>query len=235
MCRKINLVSATLTLITILLVCALANAQPQSKPKPTPAPTSRKYGESTFGTHHVGAKVWNGKVQRGVLVTALVISFDNPNDYDNFAAGKLPLNLLLKNTLSGQTIRLDSSLLKQSFRPAIDKKSITVNVVIDNLSAPLSEAACGEVEVSAEDAAYSRGVNLNLTYSPCSRASVPQTAADIRLRTEGMKGIGGGAFAALLRDPRIMTREAVVSLTREAGTIVIRSSQGSGSAKSPGF
>jgi hypothetical protein len=43
----------------------------------------------------------DGKVQGRVLVTLVTVTFDSTEDFDNFAAGKLKLNLILKNMLSG--------------------------------------------------------------------------------------------------------------------------------------
>ncbi|HEX7314361.1 MAG TPA: hypothetical protein VF297_10585 [Pyrinomonadaceae bacterium] len=180
MFRKLNLISTAFALLTLLFACAVANAQTQSRPPATATPTPQPQNQSILNTSKSntkdrvapteagGTKGWDGKVQGRVLVTPVVVTFDSPADYDNFAAGRLRLNLILKNTLSGQTIRLDSRQLVEGFRPGPDKSRLTVNVIVDNMSAPLSEAACGVISPSAENT--DEGVNITLSYAGCGGA-----------------------------------------------------------------
>lgn len=238
MFRKLNLISATFALMTILLVCALANAQSQSRPKPSPTPAPGPQNQSIVNTtksntkdYRVvpgtkGAKGWDGKVQGKVLITTVTVSFDRPADYDSFAAGTLRLNLTLKNTLSGQTIRLDSRLLTERFVPGRDKRNLTINVIVDNMSAPLSEATCGMISPTAEST--SDGVNLTLSYSFCSGTSA-QIISDEAGRTSPNVNF-------TLGDRRVDTAEAAAGISRESSVVIYSSnSKGSRSSKQPGF
>jgi hypothetical protein len=243
--RRINLVSAPFALMTMLFMCALATAQPQSKPKPSPTPTPGPQNQSVVSTTRsntkdymvvpgtTGAKGWDGKVQGRVLVTPVTVGFDNPQDYDNFAAGRLRLNLILKNTLSGQTIRLDSRLLAEGFRSGPDKRKLTINVIVDTMSAPLSEAACGVISPSAENT--SDGVNITLTYSACDGAPAQKPGNPIiGVIVKGGKNPGGN-LNIVAGDSRVMTREAAGQMSNAMGVIPAVSSKGSGSPKQAGF
>jgi hypothetical protein len=107
------------------------------------------------------------------IVTPVELSFDNPDDFDNFAGGRFALNVLLRNTLSGQTIRLDSNVLRENFRPSEDRRRIVINVVIDNLAAPLGDwERCINTGLSAENTADNSGVDITLTYASCGTAPV---------------------------------------------------------------
>jgi hypothetical protein len=242
MFRKINLVSATFALMTILFMCALANAQPQSKaPKPTPTPQPQQ-GQSVLNTTKSNvkdmlvpgttgnSKGWDGTVQGRVLVTTVTVGFDNPQDYDNFAAGRLRLNLILKNMISGQTIRLDSKQLTERFLPAREKSNLTINVIVDNMSAPLSEAACGMISPRAENTGD--GVNITLSYSPCGTTSAQRTTG--RIVVKGGKNPGGN-LNIVAGDSRVMTGEAAGQLSNAMGVIPTVSSKGAGSPKANGF
>jgi hypothetical protein len=241
MFRRLNLISATFALMTILLVCALANAQPQSRPEPSPTATPGPQNQSIVNTTKsntkdyivvpgtTGAKGWDGKVQGRVLVTPVTVGFDNPQDYDNFAAGRLRLNLILKNMVSGQTIRLDSKQLTEGFRPGRDKSRLTINVIVDNMSAPLSEAACGMISPSAENTAD--GVNITLSYSGCGSAPAQRPGNPITVTV--MAGSPHG-LSIMLGDSRVMTREAAGEMSNAMGVIPAVLSKGAGS-KNAGF
>jgi hypothetical protein len=248
MFRKLNFISTAFALLTLVFVCAVANAQTQSRPSATPAPTPTPAPQNQTivntsksnvkdrvapVTEAGGAKGWDGKVQGNLLVTPLVVTFENADDYDNFAAGRLRLNLILKNTLSGQTIRLDSRQLTEGFRPASDKSRLTLNVVVDNMSAPLSEAACGEISPGAENTA--EGVNITLSYSGCGSEPAQRPGGPIGgIIVKGGKNPGGN-MNIVAGNTRIVTREAAAEMGREAGVIIISSSKGNGSPKAAGF
>ena len=197
-----------------------------SVPPPIPSPTP--------GDQATADKGWDGKEQGKQVVTALKLTFDKPEDYDNFAAGKLKIHLALKNTISGQTISLESRQLTENFRPAPDKKEITVNVVIDNLSAAISQAPCVQAEASAENAADDSGVNLTLSYARCDSGH-PQESAGTPIGgiiVKGGKNPGGNLSIA--GDTRIVTKESAASLSQAAGTINV-SCKGNGPPKAQGF
>jgi hypothetical protein len=101
--------------------------------------------------------------------------------------------------------------------------------VIDNMSAPLSEAACGVITPSAVDTADGSGVNVTLNYSAWSGAPTQRTAGN------PIYPVDGHGLSIVLGDPRIVTREAAAGLARGAGTIIISSSKGAGSPKNAGF
>jgi hypothetical protein len=253
MFRKLSFTSATFALMTIILASAVANAQTQSRPTSTPAPTPTpkpqnqsivkaqekirfKEGDlktTTEGsTNSASAKGWDGKVQGRVLVTPVTVTFDNPQDYDNFAAGRLRLNLIAKNTLSGQTVRLDSRQLSEGFRPAPDKSRLTINVIADNMSAPLSEAACGVISPSAENTA--EGVNITLSYAGCGGQPTQFSAAYRGHLNQQGKNLSGN-LNIVVGASRIMTREEATAMSRASGGIAGPLSKGAGSPKNAGF
>jgi hypothetical protein len=186
-----------------------------------------------------GEKGWDGKVQGRALVTTLVIAFDDPADYDAFAAGTLKLSLTLRNTLSanrnkdGHT-RFDPMMLREGFRPSsTDKSKVTVWVVVDNMSAPLSEAACGQVTPSAENTA--EGVDITLSYSGCGGGQAQRPGNPIGgIIVKGGKNPGGN-MKIVAGDTRVVTLEAAAGMGREAGVIIISSSKGSGNRKHQDF
>jgi hypothetical protein len=279
MSRKINLIAATFAVMTILFTCALANAQTAkptprtiivmpddypsgralSAPTPTPNPQDKNWNttKDPSGVKDKRAvdvavgnyKGWDGEVQGRVLVTPVTVRFDNPQDYDNFAAGKLRINLILKNMVSGQTIRLDSKQLRERFLPAPEKGNLTINVIVDNMSAPFSEAACGMISPSAENT--SDGVDITLSYSACGTPSAQRTAGApiVPIVKGGSNGgsqmtagnpigglmVRGHGLSIMLEGSRVVTREAAAGLARAAGIIIISSSKGSGSNKAQNF
>lgn len=242
MFRKFILVSATFAMTTIFM-CALANAQTQPKPGSAPSPTPTPTTDNQFVVNartgpfdlRTAAKGWDGKVQGRQLVTPLVLTFDSPADYDNFAAGKLKLNLILKHTVSGQTSRLASKLLTENFRIAPTRDRLVINVVIDNMTAPLSEAACGAIRLGAENTADGSGVDITLSYSGCGDETAQRTAGEpvARVIVKGGKNPGGN-LSIVLGVPRIVTHEAATKLPREAGMIVIMSSRDAASGMPTG-
>lgn len=260
-----TLASATFVLMTILIMSACANAQTESKvssPTPTPKPQNQSIINTTKSNtkdYRVaanpetgGTKGWEGKVQDKVLVTAVMVNFDNPADHDNFAVGKLRLNLILKNTASGQTIRLDSRQLIEGFRPGPDKSKLTINVIVDNMSAPLSEAACGVITPAADNSGDD--VNITLSYAGCASAPAQRPGGPIPgvivKKNEGTRmsagnpihGIivkggknPGGNLNIVVGDSRVTTREAATEMSRLVGATAGVSSKGAGSPKVAGF
>ena len=201
MFRKINLVSATLALMTMVFMCALANAQtPQAKPTPrtivimppdypsgshavsAPTPTPKPQNQSVLNTTKsntkdlavpgtTSPKGWDG-VQGRQITTQVDLKFDSAKDFDNFAAGRLPINFILKNTASGQTLTLASKLLTENFKPSQDKSMVTVWLVIDNLTAPIWDAqGCVQTLTNAENTPD--GANITISYAAC--GSMPAT------------------------------------------------------------
>ena len=204
---------------------ALTTGQTNS-PSPTP---------STAPQNLSADKGWDGKVQGRQLVSTVKLTFEKPEDYDNFAAGKLRINLALRNTLSGQTIRFDSKQLTERYRPMPDRKEITLNVVIDNMLAELSETACFQVTPSAENLPDGSGLNLTLSYAGCANGQPQQSAGNPigGLIVKGGKNPGGNLSIA--GNTRIMTKEAAANLSSAAGPINLNSSKGAGSPKNAGF
>lgn len=113
------------------------------------------------------AKALDGKAP-GKIVTQVDINFEDPMDYDNFAGGSQPINFILKNPASRQTITLASKLLIENFKPSRDKSRITFYLIIDNLTAPIwTEQGCVETLTNAEITADGNGTNVTINYAPC--------------------------------------------------------------------
>lgn len=263
--RLSSLLIALSTMLLVLFTAgAMAHAQSSTAPgrvDPIKRPNNR--AASTLETST--AKGWDGKVQGRALVTPVVLTFDSPNDYANFAAGKLPLNLVLVNTLSRQTTILDSKVLSEISRVTPTTRGttkLTIDVMIDNMSAPLSDAACGEIKLSAEKAADGSGMNITLNYSACGSATVSggavagvviaATSDNNRMATAGNGGKGpgengrwliisgeknSGNVNVMLGDSRVVARETAGNSVGASAVILVRSSngKGSGSPKQAGF
>jgi hypothetical protein len=267
---RLTLNTAAFASLALLFACAAAGAQTQSRPGATqsPAPTPQPQNQSIINTtksntkdYRVateagegGASGWDGKVQGRVLVTPLFVAFDSPADYDAFAAGRLRLNLVLRNALTGQTIRLDSRQLTEGFRPGADKGRLTFHVIVDNMTAPLSEEACGSVVPGAENT--EGGVEITLSYSGCGggtaqRPGNPITGIVVHGgKTEGAQmtagqPIGGivvkggknpgGNMTVAVGGSRVVTGEEAVAMSRAAGAIPANAGKGAGSPKNAGF
>lgn len=228
--RKLSLISTAFALAFLLTAGFSVNAQQsvlnttKSNVKDRVAPGGREQGSS----------LWSGKVQGMVLVTPVIVTFADPQDYDHIVSGEIRLNLILKNTLSGQTVRLDGKQLRENFRPGGDKSRLTVNVIADNMSAPLSEAACGVITAGAEN----RGddVNIALSYGACGGGPAQRPGEPIT----GIIVHGGkhphGDMSIAVGDSRVVTREAAAELSRGApGVIPGPLSKGAGSPKANGF
>jgi len=239
MLRKINsIVLFVLTGLALVLMSGLANAQN-------------------------AARGWDGKSKQ--VITAVSIKFDSAADFDNFAAGKLPINFILKNPASGQTIMLASRLVSQGFKPSENKSDLTIYVVIDNLTAPIWDAAgCVDTKVSAENAAGGDGVNITLSYAACgaqNRPGAPLKGVDVKIgRNEGaqnrpgapLKGvdvkIGRNAGGNMTVTPggsevtensaeyfKLKMNPSSNGVKRAANIIIVSSGKGAGSPKNAGF
>lgn len=111
------------------------------------------------------------------VVTPIEIAFESPADFDRFASGEAPLDLVLRSTVSGQTIRIPSRALLEGFRPGRDRRTVTVQLVIGDLLAPLWDSAgCVEARAAGTDAAGAGPALLTLTYAPCGGAPAALTA-----------------------------------------------------------
>lgn len=263
--RKLDLTTAAFAVLTSLFACAAVGAQTQSRPGEKPAPTPQPQNQSIVNTtksnvkEHAarateagGAKGWDGKVQGRVLVTPVVVTFDSPADYDNFAAGGLRINVVAKNTVSGQTVRVDSRQLTEGFRPGPDKRTLTINVVADQMSAPLSEEACGVISPAAENT--DEGVNIILSYSGCGggvaqRPGQPITGIVVKKNEGGQMAPGqpihgivvkggknpGGNLSVAVGDSRVVSPEEEAAMSRAAGVAPGVLGKGTGSPKAAGF
>ena len=67
------------------------------------------------------------------VVSTVKLTFDKQEDHDRFAAGKLKINLALKNTRSGETIRFDSKQLTERYPPMPVQNTLNIHVVIDKI------------------------------------------------------------------------------------------------------
>ena len=274
MLRRMHFVSATLGLAMILLVSSSSNGQrPAASPMPTAAPTTSggtvpQPKLTAEGLHPAAGVIsqqrvdWDGKSYPLVIVTPLKFQFNSAADYDNFAAGKLQINLLLKNPSAGQTITLPARLLSEGFKPAANKGELTVYVVIDNAPAPLGDwERCIDTKVTADRSASADGsYDVSLTYNACGGSNSSGSGSVAQRPGQPIKGIIvhggrasaeqptaaasfglivlGGAITAAVAAPghsEVTTREAAASIARGPNVIVIGSSKGSGSPKQCGF
>jgi|GEM_PF-4862250 len=114
-------------------------------------------------------KGWDGTIKGKQILTPVEIAFADPESYDNFAAGRLPIGFVLRNSASGQTIRLDPRWVTETFRPGRDKSKAVVYIVVGGLDAPIwDERGCTATRTGVESAAGGTGVTITLTYAPCS-------------------------------------------------------------------
>ena len=226
--RKLSLISTAFAVAFVLIAGVGVNAQ-------TIINTSKSNVKDRIASpsESRSAKGWGGKVHGKALVTPVIVSLSDPQDYDHIVSGEIRLNLILNNTLSGQTVRLDGKQLRESFRPGADKSRLTVNVIVDNMSAPLSEAACGVITAGAEN----RGddVNITLSYGACGGGPAQRPGSPVI----GVIVHGGkhphGDMNIMVGDSRVVTREAAAQMSRVAGVIPGPSSKGTGSPKAAGF
>lgn len=186
---------------------------------------------------------WDGKVQGKLIATAVNVRFSSSADYDNFAAGKLPVNILLKNLRSGASIRSNGEELVRSFTPSRDKSEITIFVVIDNLGAPLGDwERCLDTRLSAENGPDGNGVNVTLTYDGCGSSSSSGNGLLAQRSGQPVRGINvnnpknrGGDLSISAGPNQIVTREAAARLGHGPNETVFLSGKGTGSTKAQGF
>jgi hypothetical protein len=277
MLRKIHFVSTILGLAMFLLVSSSSSAQ-ESRPAPSPMPTAapttsggtvpqpRLTAEGlrpTAGVISQQRADWDGKSYPKVIVTPLKFKFSSAADYDNFAAGKLQINLLLKNPSAGQTITIPSRLLAEGFTRAASKDEITVYVVIDNVPAPLGDwERCIDTKVTADrsvNISVNGSYDVSLSYNACGSSTSSGNGSLAQRPGQPIKGIivhggkasaeqptaaagsfgpivlGGAITVAAPGHSEVTTREAAASIARGPNVIVIGSSKGSGSPKQCGF
>jgi hypothetical protein len=105
------------------------------------------------------------------VVTPIEIAFESTGDFDRFASGAVPLDLVLRSTASGQTIRIPSRDLLEGFRPGRDRRAITVHLLLGDLIAPLwDDRGCIDTRAEGRDGSESSPAVLTLTYAPCAGA-----------------------------------------------------------------
>lgn len=172
--------SFLLMLATALVLSLAASASSQTpQPQPTRADPSKAPNSKVESGQDKG---WDGKVQGSKLkinpssngvkfATPVEITFENPADYDAFAAGTLNLSFTLRNTLSNKVIVYDPAMVREGFRlSAADKSKLTFLLVVENPSAPLAEAECVETKTAAEKMRDGSGVSVTLDYAACGSA-----------------------------------------------------------------
>jgi hypothetical protein len=251
MIRKPHSLRLALSTALLLLLSGSALAQSQSQSNRVD-PIKRPNNRATVTPEIGRAKGWDGKVQGKALITTIGLTFSNPKDYDSFVAGNLPINVVLVNTVSRQTTTLESKLLTEiaRLRPTagvISERAI--HVVVDNMSAPLSEAACGEIKLGAEKA-IGGAVNIILSYSECGSATVfgganagiviaatsdnNRVGASDKVSAENGRWViisgekNSGDVNITLGDSRVVTADVVGTSTPGAGVIIVSSSSGRG-------
>ena len=229
--RKLSLISTAFALGFVLVAGVSVNGQ-QSIVNTT---------KSNVKDHRVAppsesgsAKGWDGKVQGRALVTPVTVSFDDARDYENFVAGRLKINLIAKNTVSGQTFTLDVRELALSHRYKFGRDNrLVLNVIADNMSAPLNEAACGTIIPSAEKTGD--GVNITLSYGACGSGPAQSAGEPVTgVIVKGGKNPGGN-MNIVLGDSRVTTSDAAAEMSRAAGVFPGPLSKGAGSPKANGF
>lgn len=227
---KLNLVSTVFAVVFVLAAGVSINAQKLN----TSTSNLKEHSRATSPSESGSAKGWDGKVQGKALVTPVTVSFDDARDYENFVAGRLKLNLIARNTVSGQSFVLDlrATALGNLYKFGRDSK-LVVNVIADNMSSPLSQAACGVIRPSVENTG--EGVNITLSYGACGGGPAQMPGNPIGgIVVKGGKNPGGN-MSIVLGDSRVVTSEAAAEMSRAAGVIPGPLSKGTGSSKAQGF
>jgi hypothetical protein len=153
------------------LVAAQAGAQPPSR-------AARPVAQSVQA---VAEKGWDGTVKGRQILAPLEITFENPADYDAFAAGRLPIHLTLVNAASRQTRRFTPAQLLEGFRRSDDRNRIMLYVLVSDILAPVWDGdGCVESATNAGNAPDGNGAVISVSFAPCGMSA----------RTEGAP-IGG--------------------------------------------
>jgi hypothetical protein len=190
------------------------------------------------------ARAWDGQIRGRQIETPVELAFGDATDYDNFAAGRLPVQFVLRNTISAQTIRLDPETVRKTFRRSEDKSSVVFLIVIDNLSGPLWDAqGCTDVRTGTEKNDDGTGIVITMSYAPCAGATAMKNNNPIPgIGIVIKKNPGGGAAKLMITTGGTDASEGSERRLRErlAGTkaknmIVVSSSKGTGSPKAQGF
>lgn len=172
------------------------------------------------------------------FVTPVVVTFENPKDYDDFAAGTLLLNVSLYNPASGQTLKFRPTLLTEGFRPMPDKSKITMYFVIDNLIEPIGD--CLVATPSGHNSADGRGLDIGLTYRRCGPtpgAADSETAGEpiIGVIVKGGKNPGGNMNISVGTTQSFTGEKYSPPRSQTAIVGPTFSGKGTGSPKAAGF
>lgn len=163
------------------------------------------------------------------IATPIEIRFADPAGFDDFAAGRLPVTLVLRNAASGQTIRFDPLVI--DLRPGTDKSRVTLDAKIDGVDSALLERGC--FETSTEAAAAGEGVRISVTYTPCGagpaqRAVNPIPGIGITVKKDP------GHRLVVATGPSTVGNAASARLGTQ-NVIPVPSGKGTGSPKAAGF
>jgi hypothetical protein len=172
-----------------------------------------------------------------LIVTPIEIRFADPAGYDDFAAGRLPVTLVLRNAASGQTIRFDPLVI--DLGGAAGRDSVRLDLKIDKVDSALLARGCFETATAAEP--RGDGVAITVTYTPCAGGGGPPqpTAPPVPgigivvkkhpprqlIVATGPSEVGGGAEA----------RVAARSAGARQLVVPVSSAKGAGSPKAAGF
>lgn len=176
-----------------------------------------------------------------VIATPIEIRFTDRAGYDDFAAGRIPLALVLRNAASGQTIRFDPLILDVGRVPGGD--SVRLDVRIDNVDSALLARGCFETATSAQprDGA---GVAIAIIYSPCGPGPAPSAQRVVNpipgIGVVVKKNPGGSSNLVVATGPSEVGGGAEARLAARGGgarqlVLPVSSAKGTGRPKAQGF
>lgn len=173
-----------------------------------------------------------------VIATPIEIRFADRGGYDDFAAGRIPVALVLRNAASGQTIRFDPLVIDLGAARA-GGDSVRLDVRIDKVDSALLARGCFETATTAQP--RGEGLAITVTYAPCAGGGgppqptappVPGIGIVVRkypprqlVVATGPSEVGGGAEARL----------AARSAGARQLVLPVSTAKGTGSTKAAGF
>lgn len=175
-----------------------------------------------------------------LIATPIEIRFADRGGYEEFAAGRIPLALVLRNAASGQTIRFDPLIL--DLGRAAGRDSVRLDVRIDKVDSALLARGCFETATTAQPRG-DVGVAIAIVYSPCEPGSAPSAQRVVNpIPGIGVvvKKPGGSSNLVVATGPSEVGGGAEARLAARSGSarqlvVPVSTAKGAGSPKANGF